>query len=173
MWLSLISVSTLYSSFYNATTTCLCWPSWHPSTLTGEGTCTASSVTMSMMGNSGDLHFNVGKYSLHSPSFIFGRSEGFRRKNLHMDLTEDWTQDPLSKSPVCEIWNYNSFVAEDRGLWGFMPCWLVVVVLKACCACKTTVSIDQLTCCNNPEDLSLQNPLSYSKTTIFLQHVYR
>jgi len=44
-------------------------------------------VTMSMTGHSGDLHFNVGKYSFHSHSFIFGRGEGFRRrKNLCMDL---------------------------------------------------------------------------------------
>jgi len=111
-------------------------------------------VTMSMMGNSGYLHFSVGKYSLHSHSFIFGRGEGFRRKHLHMDLTEDLTHDRLSRSPMCEIWNYNSFVAEDRGLWGFMPCWLVVVVvLEDCCACKITVSIDQLTCCKQSRRL--------------------
>ena len=176
---SLTSVSTLYSCFSNATTNCLCWPFWHPSTLTGEGTCTVCSftpidmVTMSMMSNSGGLHCIVGKYSLHSHSFIFGRGKGFRRKNLHMDLTEDWIQDPLYRSPVCEIWNYNSFVVEDSGLCGFMPCWLVVVVLEDCCACKVTVSTNQLTCCNNPEELILQNPLSYSKTAIFLQHVYR
>jgi hypothetical protein len=34
------------------------------------------------MGNSGDLHFNVGKYSLHSHSFIFGRREGFQKKKF-------------------------------------------------------------------------------------------
>jgi hypothetical protein len=130
--------------------------------LTGEGTCTVISftpidmVTMSMTGSNGYLHFNMGKYSLHSNSFVFGRGEGFRRNNLHMDLTEDWTQDHLSRSPVCEIWNYNSFIAEDRGLWGFMSCWLVVVVLEDSCACKITVSVDQLTCCNSPEDLSLR-----------------
>jgi hypothetical protein len=62
---------------------------------------------------------------------------------------------------------------KTEGFWGFMPCWLVVAVLKDCCTCKISLSIYQLTCCNNPEDLSLQNPLFYSKTIIFLQHVYR
>ena len=179
MWISLISVSTLCSCFSNATTICLCWPVWHPSTLTGEDTCTVSSftpidmVTMSMMGNSGDLHFNVGKNLCIHTVLSWTEVKVSEEKNLPMDLTEDWTQDPLSRSPVHEIWNYNSFVAEGRGLWRFMLCWLVVVVLEGCFACEVTVSIDQLMWCSNPEDLSLQNPLSYSSTTIFLQHVYR
>ena len=54
----------------------------------------------------------------------------FRRKNLHMDVTEDWAQNPYCRSPVCEIWNYNSFVAEDRGLFRFYA------MLTGCCCLK-------------------------------------